>query len=213
MKLYYIYDALCGWCYGFSPVITAFYEKYHTEITFEVISGGMVTVEREGPIGEVAGYIKTAYLEVEKQTGVKFGEGFLKNILEEGTTLFTSVPPAVALSVFKKEKPAEQIAFAAALQTAIYSKGIDPSDPVAYGQLAVDFDLDPNEFVRKMEEEEYQRLALRDFMQTQRWGVNGFPTVVIETGEQLAIIGRGYLDFESLERNFESAKTQLAAAK
>ncbi len=42
-RIIYVNDALCGWCYGFSPVITAIHEKYKDELDFEVISGGMVT--------------------------------------------------------------------------------------------------------------------------------------------------------------------------
>jgi len=104
MKLIYIYDALCGWCYGFAPAMRDFYQNHKNDFeTIDVISGGMITRERIGAIGEVAPYIKTAYKDVENRTGVKFGEKFLKDILEEGSTIFTSIPPSIALSVFKKE--------------------------------------------------------------------------------------------------------------
>ncbi len=42
MKLIYVYDALCGWCYGFSPVITDFSARHASEFAVEVVSGGMV---------------------------------------------------------------------------------------------------------------------------------------------------------------------------
>ena len=74
-SIIYVYDALCGWCYGFSPVIKQVFEKYQAQFDFEVISGGMILGERQGPIGEVAAYIKGAYKTVEDTTGVKFGEG------------------------------------------------------------------------------------------------------------------------------------------
>ncbi len=34
MDLVYVYDALCGWCYGFAPVIKAFAERYAEEVWF-----------------------------------------------------------------------------------------------------------------------------------------------------------------------------------
>jgi putative protein-disulfide isomerase len=40
--LYYVYDPLCGWCYGFSPVINQLKESMQDEFTIEVISGVMV---------------------------------------------------------------------------------------------------------------------------------------------------------------------------
>ena len=57
---FYVYDALCGWCYGFSPVMQNVAAKYDDRLNFEVISGGMVTGPRVGPIGQVAPYIKSA---------------------------------------------------------------------------------------------------------------------------------------------------------
>ena len=89
--LIYVYDALCGWCYGFSPVMQQLHEKYSKEMDFTVLSGGMVTGERVGPIGQVAGYISEAYKTVEAHSGVQFGDGFLNGILKEGKAIFNSV--------------------------------------------------------------------------------------------------------------------------
>lgn len=59
MKLIYVYDALCGWCYGFSPIIKQFYKKHKNHFdSIQVVSGGMIRGERIGAIGEVAPYIK-----------------------------------------------------------------------------------------------------------------------------------------------------------
>ncbi len=51
VKLIYVYDALCGWCYGFSPVMMQLHSKYKDSIDFQVVSGGMITGNRIGPIG------------------------------------------------------------------------------------------------------------------------------------------------------------------
>ena len=40
MKLYYIFDTYCGWCYGFESVLRPFV-KAHPELEVEVISGGL----------------------------------------------------------------------------------------------------------------------------------------------------------------------------
>jgi hypothetical protein len=69
-KIIYIYDALCGWCYGFSPVMQQLQEKYAGKLEFEVLSGGMIMGLRAGPIGEVAAYIEKAYPDVESETCV-----------------------------------------------------------------------------------------------------------------------------------------------
>jgi len=40
VKLIYYFDALCGWCFGFSPVISQLEKEFEDRLNFEVISGG-----------------------------------------------------------------------------------------------------------------------------------------------------------------------------
>ncbi len=199
IKIIYIYDALCGWCYGFSPVMQQLFEKHQSTMEFEVISGGMITGDRIGPIGEVAAYIKQAYKKVEDTCGVKFGESFLQDILEEGSAEFTSIPPAIAMSIFKDYQPENAVLFASALQKAVYHDGIRPADLNAYGAYAAPFGIDADEFNAKMHEQKYADEATHDFYQTANFSVNGFPTVIAQIGEQYYLVTRGYTSLEHME--------------
>jgi putative protein-disulfide isomerase len=202
MKLLYVYDALCGWCYGFSPVIEQFAHAHKDEIVVEVISGGMVIGDRIGPIGEVAPYIAWAYKDVERATGVVFGKHFLDVTLKNGTATFSSVPPAVAMSVFKELLPEKQLAFAARLQKAVYYDGIEPENTPIYGQLAAEFGLDSAQFAAKMMEPKYLALAEKDFALTQELQVSGFPTVFLTVGGNAVKIASGAVGLGELEKRW-----------
>ena len=67
-RIIYFFDTLCGWCYGFSPVIKQIADKYGDEFDFEVISGGMMMGERVQPASVMADYILNAYKTVENRT-------------------------------------------------------------------------------------------------------------------------------------------------
>ncbi|WP_420458745.1 DsbA family protein [Neolewinella sp.] len=203
-RLYYCYDALCGWCYGFSPVITEFARR-HREVPVQVVSGGMITGERIGPIGEVAGYIKQAYRVVEDRCGVEFGQPFLRDILEEGSAVFTSVPAAVAMAVFQEQQPERALDYAAVLQRAIYYDGIKPLDHAAYADRAAALGVDRENFLTKMDNPAYLEKAEADFALSQRFGVTGFPTLVYESADgELYALARGYLPLQNLEENWRS---------
>ncbi len=203
MKVIYVYDALCGWCYGFSPNIQKLHDEYGERVEFEVVSGGMVTGERIGPIGEVAPYISWAYKDVENRTGVKFGEGFLEGILKEGSAIFTSIPGGIALSIVKDQRPELALAFAGRLQKAIYYDGITPTDPSAYAKLAAEYDMDAEQFEKDMASDKYKQLAEADFARSDALGVTGFPTVFVDDGKQQHVIARGYLDYDLLKSALE----------
>jgi len=209
MKIVYVYDALCGWCYGFSPVMTQFQEKYKDSLSFEVISGGMITGGRIGPIGEVASYISWAYKDVEKATGIEFGSEFLNKTLKKGDAIFTSIPPAVALSVFKDLDPKNSFRFASELQKMIYYDGIEPENIEAYGKIAAKFGLDTDSFVLKMKDPLYKKLAEDDFKKSNALNVSGFPTLFLEINGKYYKLGSGYMTLSSLESNYLSIKNKI----
>ena len=204
--LVYVYDALCGWCYGFAPVIERLYEEQKDRLTFEVVSGGMITGARIGPIGEVAPYIKQAYKVVEDRCGVTFGEAFLQNVLEEGSTVFTSVPAGIALEVFKSFDHPDVVGFAGALQRAVYYDGIAPGNYVAYGTYAVPFGIDAAAFNARMYEPRYAEAAERAFRTASEIGVTGFPTVFFYDGGGWHLLARGYVPYAELAAKLEAAQ-------
>lgn len=200
-KLIYIYDALCGWCYGFSPVMQQIHEKYATHLDFEVLSGGMIMGLRAGPIGEVAAYIGKAYPDVERATGIQFGEGFLQNILQPGTAVFSSEMPGIALTVLRKHRPERVVQFAHALQNTLYANGIELSVLENYLPLAEQFGLSGADFLHEMQAEENRYETMMEFQTVANWGVNGYPTVLLKPvhDHQYYMIARGYTPFERLD--------------
>jgi putative protein-disulfide isomerase len=199
-RLWYFYDALCGWCYGFSPVMQQVQAHYDVKtLGFEVISGGMIRGERIGAIGEVAPYIKRAYKDVEERTGVRFGAGFLEGILAKGEATFTSIPAALAMAAFKRVLPERALDFAHALQRAIYFDGIEPANLRAYGKYAAEFGIDEEAFLELALAPESEERAEAEFSLCAQLGVNGFPTVVFQKDRELTLVAQGFVELETLQ--------------
>jgi putative protein-disulfide isomerase len=197
-EIIYIYDALCGWCYGFSPVMLSLHEKYKTEMDFTVLSGGMVLGDRAGEIGKVAPYIKSAYKVVEERAGVTFGAPFLQ-VLEEGAAIFSSEKPGIAMTVFKKQRNEHAVHFAHDLQSAVYSDGLDLSDFEAFGALAQKYGIDETAFISEMKTEDVRYETHQEFQTVQNWGISGFPTVLLKTKDgQYFMIAKGFTPFEQI---------------
>ncbi len=78
--LIYCYDAYCGWCYGFSPVIKQITAAYEKVMQTDVLSGGMILPEKPVHISASAGHILNAYKNVEDLSGIRFGEDYLWHI-------------------------------------------------------------------------------------------------------------------------------------
>jgi putative protein-disulfide isomerase len=174
-----------------------------------VLSGGMMLGDREGEIGTVAPYIKEAYKTVEDTTGVKFGSQFLA-ILDEGTQYISSEKPAIALSIFKTYQPEKAVLFAHALQSAIYYDGIDLNQFESYTSLAEQFHLPSEEFIAKMQTEEFKQAAYYDFALARQLQVSGYPAAFIKTGgNNFYMIAKGYTDLATMKLRIENVLKEV----
>ncbi len=70
-ELLYLFDPLCGWCYGMSPVIRRVQEEFAGQLDVSVLCGGMVTGEQAGPIRHNWPYISGALEQVQRVTGAE----------------------------------------------------------------------------------------------------------------------------------------------
>jgi putative protein-disulfide isomerase len=201
-RLIYIYDALCGWCYGFSPVIRRFQAEHSDQFTFEVFSGGMMTGPRIQPIATSMSYIESAYKVVEQRTGVRFGQAYFDRILGPGTYLSDSTKPGQAMTLFKAIQVGnahqQQIAFAATLQNALYYDGIDLNENSHYGSLVADFGIDPDVFVARLDDEAIRQQTEQEFRLVAAMQIGGFPAVVVEHNDELFLAAQGYVSYETL---------------
>jgi putative protein-disulfide isomerase len=202
-KIIYIYDAYCGWCYGFSPVITAFHKKYQNDYTFEVISGGLIIGDRIGPMDpNMAKYIKGAIPRLMDITGVIISEAYI-NSLGNPTRINDSMIPAKAMAAFRKLEPNRVVEFASWLQKVQFVDSKDLTQIEVYRDAATAFKISPDDFVREMEASTDD--AKSDFMKAQQWGITGFPAVLIDRGDTLIALSNGFTDLPNLESSLQQA--------
>ncbi|HWB91233.1 MAG TPA: DsbA family protein [Puia sp.] len=210
--IYYCYDAYCGWCYGFSPIIRRIYEEYRSTLAFEVLSGGMILPEKPRPIGVMAGYIQKAYKTVEESTGIRFGEDWLWHIFhpEESDWYPSSEKPAIALCVFKDYHPDLAVLFAGELQYALHFEGRDLCDDEAYRHLLEKYKIPEKDFFAKLHHPAYKEKAYDEFALVRQLTVTGFPTVFLQVAEsKFYLLTRGYTDYRAMKNRLDQVLGNL----
>ena len=205
--IFYCYDAYCGWCYGFGPVMKKIAETYKDEFEIEVLSGGMLIGEQVQSINKIAPYIQSAYKRVEELTGIKFGEDFLWHIKnpEESDWRMNSEKPAIALCIFKEYYPFRQLEFASDLQYALNYEGRDLDDNEAYRHLLEKYSIQPETFYEKLQSDEYKEQAYYEFELCKQLQVSGFPALLMQLNEsKFYLLARGYTAYEELQERIEN---------
>lgn len=211
-ELLYIQDPLCGWCYGMSPVIRRVQQEFAGRVDVSVLCGGMVKDDDMEPISDTWEYLEQSLEEVERITGVRFGAAF-KALGEAGEYRYDSEPPSRAIASFRHitQDPARTVAFAHAVQVALFRDGQDLNDPATYHALLAPFGVEVTEFQRRFAAPETARATQQEFAAVARIGVQGFPTSVVQLGEQGYVLARGYQPYEQLRQGLEQLLQQEGA--
>lgn len=211
--LFYIQDALCGWCYGMSPVIQQLYKEHQQDYNFAVLSGGMVRGSNVKPISGMAEYIRQASRQLEAVTGVKQTQAYHENILDKGTYITNSEPPAIALLILKEQFPEQQVPLAAAVQNLHFVEGKDLNEAENYLPVVRQFGASEEDFKKKFTDRDYADMARQEFELVAKWGISGFPAVVCEAGEKLYLVAQGYQPYQKLTDTLAGIQEEARAAK
>jgi putative protein-disulfide isomerase len=212
MKIVYVYDAHCSWCFAFSDVIKELEEKYKEVFDFEVLSGGMVIGDKIGDIAKTIDpkQLLPIYERITTMTGAKFGEKYLDKI-RSGKSYANSVTPAIALSVFKSYGEERAVEFAHALQSKMFQEAKAVNDDDLYRSLAIDFGIDGEEFLAKMKDEAFEAAARYEFALSRQLQVTAYPQVLVQaTEQQFYLISKGYTDFPSIDSRVQSVMKEFS---
>ena len=211
--LIYCYDAYCGWCYGFGPVMKKIAADFNDLFDIEVLSGGMMIGESKMPIEKIGPYIQSAYKRVEDITGIKFGEDFLWHTAnpDKSDWVMNSEKPAIALCIFKEYYPEQQLNFASDLQYALNYEGRDQDDDEAYRHLLEKYNLPAEEFYAKLKTGDYKEKAYYEFALCKQLNVDSFPQVLLQLNEsKFFLIAKGFTGYEDVKQRIENALKENA---
>ena len=188
--LHYIYDPLCGWCYGAKPLIDA-----ARDILPVVAHGGgmMAGAHRRAVSAQLRDYVMPHDQRIAQCTGQPFGEGYFEGLLRDTTAVFDSATSTTAVLV------AEQLAgrgleLLGRLQTAHYAEGRRIADKDVLLAVATEMGLDVDAFraaYAAMSGDVTQAHFKASRALLSRVAGQGFPTVVLEQSGQYQVIDLG----------------------
>lgn len=185
--LHYIYDPLCGWCYGTAPLVRAAREV----MEIRAHGGGMMTGSRRQNVSpELRDYVMPHDRRIAALTGQPFGEAYFEGLLRDNAAVYDSAPPIAA--VLAAEAIAERgLDMLARIQTAHYVEGRRISEFSVLIDLAAEMGLEKGDFaaaIDAMNGERTQAHINESRALLARSGGHGFPTLVLEQGGRLQVI-------------------------
>lgn len=200
-KIYYVMDTMCGWCYGFSDVITKIEEKYKGVYDFSILPGGMWTGDDVKVMNDRLGaYIKGHNEKIEEVTGKNFGKEFNENILGNNDIVLDSLPGAKAIVLMQGLKKEVAFPFLKKIQEAFFVEGKNVNQLETYLPIVEQFGVSKEIFAKEFLSETLTKETIRAFEMVAAMGATSFPTVIVSAGDKGRIISQGHSTFAQLDK-------------
>lgn len=181
--LHYVYDPLCGWCYGAAPLLQA--AATIAGLKIELHAGGLWLGSRRQPMGEaLRDYVRPHDQRIEALTGQHFGERYFNELLLREGRLLDSEPPIRAVLAVTA-LGGDGLVMLHRIQQSHYRDGIWIGEPAFLATLAAEQGISAEAFQQAY----LQAPLLQHLADSQGWmkrlGGQGYPTLGIERGGKL----------------------------
>jgi len=204
MKLIYVADPMCSWCYGFGKELTALTMAF-ADLPLEIRVGGVRAGDTSIMTEEMKQFRLSHWARVETVSGLSFNrqafmalENFAYNTEPVCRAIVTAremVPGIDLLSVFRR------------VQEAFYAQGLDTTagevlaSVTAKAMAEVGADISAELFLQHWSNTNTKRRTQEDFLEVRSWGINSFPALILESNGQLSSVAPGYASAEELKKN------------
>ena len=208
MKLVYVGDPMCSWCYGFGKELAQLL-ALNPALELEIVVGGLRAGGTEIVDDAAKRFRLQHWARVEAASGLPFNrEAF---VARQGF-VYDTEPVCRAVVAARRLAPrADLLAVFRAFQHAFYAEGRDTTDGnvlAAIGAAELQrqgHDVSAAGFLYTWREPATIAETQADFTRTRKLGVSSFPSLLLDTGDGVREVSPGYAHAEQLDRLLRQA--------
>lgn len=209
MRISYLFDPLCGWCYGAGPAVERLAAL--DDVTLELSPTGLFAGESARPMDKAfANYAWQNDQRIARLTGQPFTEAYRSQVLGAEGTMFDSAPATLALVAVGLTEPGNELAALKAVQRARYEDGLNNSDLATVAIILADAGFSAAAERLSAPDDEllaaYRGRISAARADMARFGVGGVPALVVEEGANQRL-----LRSDALFGHFDLLTAELAA--
>jgi len=187
--LYYVYDPMCSWCWGYAPTWHQLKNELtqHIDIVYGV--GGLAEDSSTIMTDEMQVFLQQTWQKISQQLGTQFNYDFWQHCQPRRST-FPACRAVLVARHYGKE-----LEMLTAIQQAYYLQARNPSDIDTLQALAVDIGLDENDFLQQMGSQQIEQRLQSEIVKMSAMPINGFPSLVLVKNQTYTAIPIDYKDW------------------
>lgn len=200
-KLYYVFDPMCSWCWGYKPVWQKITQALQDKIDIQYVVGGLAPDSDQPMPEEMQQQIASYWKKIEDFLGTEFNYDFWS----QNTPRRSTYPSCRAVMAARKQG-AEQ-SMLTAIQNAYYLQARNPSDNDVLIDLANDIGLDVARFEADLLSEELNQQFMQELEFARSIGGNSFPSLFVATEQGVVEL---QVDYQSAETTIDQVEQILS---
>lgn len=190
-RITYLFDPLCGWCYGASPALENLIREPDMDV--ELAPTGLFAGAGARPMD--AGFADYAWSNdqrIARLTGQPFSDAYRHKVLADRSRLFDSGPATLAVIAVAITAPERAFEALKAIQHARYVEGRDITDVTVLAQVLRTLDMP--EIADRLETPDAALMAAyRSRVETargemRRLGAEGVPALIVGAGDSRRLV-------------------------
>jgi putative protein-disulfide isomerase len=186
--LHYIYDPLCGWCYGAEPLVWA--ASKVDGLALRMHAGGLWPQPTRLP-EPTRQYIKQADARVGQISGQPYGEPYLNGLLFDPELVLESRPVIAAVLAAQAVDPSKALSMLRGIQHAHYERGQHVVREETLKAVAGEIGLDVEAFTDALKTVRVDEHIASSQELMSNVGAQGFPTFVLQIGNDWFAVPHG----------------------
>jgi len=206
MRLLYVADPLCSWCYGFGPELAKLLER-HPDARLELVMGGLRPYNTQPMSAAFQEMLRGHWRHVADASGLPFSDA----IFRDPDFVYDTEPPCRAVVAARGLDASRAFGFMKAVQSAFYRDGRDVTRPSILADIAQRHGYDRAAFLARFESPAAREETRSDFATAQSLGVSGFPTLAVGHGPQLYLVTSGFTTADVLEERLAEIERRAGA--
>ena len=199
LQLLYIADPMCSWCYGFGPELEALMHAL-PEAKLDIVVGGLRAYNSEILTDDKRNTILGHWQHVAEASGLPFSDQGMRQLGFIYDTEPACRAVVAARTLLDDDSAHVLLAVFHAIQRAFYAEGADLTNEQILAHVAVvslnqqlgEGSFDEASFIETLQAPMTRNETRGDFEQCQRWGVRGFPALLLLHDNALHSIAAGY---------------------
>lgn len=201
--LFYVYDPMCSWCWGYRPTWLALQQALQNELPeLEVryLLGGLAADSEQPMALQMQQFLENTWHQIAQQLNTQFNFDFWRKNKPRRSTY----PACRACLLARALNKESEMLFA--IQQAYYLQAKNPSNETTLIQLAKQIGLNENTFSEQLSNPLTQQKLINEINKTHSLPIQGFPSLVININGQDHSVP---IDYQQWKNTFKIIKEIL----